>query len=110
MNLRERFMRFMQGRYGVDPFSKFLLGAAVVCILLSTLFRSRIISLIGWILLIYIYIRMFSRDYSRRSAENQKYLQIVGRIKGFFRGGAGGAEQLAAGAERGSISGEGELR
>ena len=81
----------MQGRYGVDPFSKFLLGAAVVCILLSTLFRSQIISLIGWILLIYIYIRMFSRDYSRRTAENQKFMQVVDRIRGFFRGNAGGS-------------------
>ncbi len=91
MSLKERFMRFMQGRYGVDPFSKFLLGAAVVCILLSTLFRSQIISLIGWILLIYIYIRMFSRDYSRRAAENQKFMQVVDRIRGFFRGNAGGS-------------------
>ena len=49
MSLKERFMRFMQGRYGVDPFSKFLLGAAVVCILLSTVCRSQIISRIGWI-------------------------------------------------------------
>lgn len=89
MSFKERFMRFMQGRYGVDSLSRFLLGAAVVCILLSTLLRSRLFSLLGWVLLIWTYIRMFSRDYSRRAAENQKFLQAAGRLKGLFRGSAG---------------------
>ena len=74
MSWKDKMVRFLQGRYGVDQFSKFLVGAAVVCILLSGLFRSRIFHLLGWACLVYIYIRMLSRNFERRYAENQKYL------------------------------------
>ena len=33
--MRERIYRFMQGRYGQDAFSRFLLGAVLVCIVLN---------------------------------------------------------------------------
>lgn len=86
MNWKEKLVRFMQGRYGVDSFSKFLLGAAVVCIVLSTIFRNNFFSLLGWVCLIFTYVRMLSKNYARRSAENQKYQQILGAVKGFFGG------------------------
>ena len=34
--MKERFRRFMQGRYGVDEFSRFLSGAGLVCMLIAT--------------------------------------------------------------------------
>jgi DNA-directed RNA polymerase subunit RPC12/RpoP len=89
MSWKEKLARFMQGRYGVDSFSKFLLGAAVVCILLSAIFRSNLFNLLGWVCLIYTYVRMLSRNYAKRSAENQKYLQLLGRVKGIFQGNTG---------------------
>ena len=49
--MKEKFLRFMQGRYGVDQFSKGLLIAGLVVVLLSSFFaggRGRIIILFTW--------------------------------------------------------------
>ncbi len=85
MSWKERVARFLQGRYGVDQFSKFLVGAAMVCILLSGLLRNRFFHLLGWVCLAYIYVRMLSRNFERRYAENQAYLRVQGKVLDFFR-------------------------
>lgn len=48
--MKEKFLRFMQGRYGVDQFSKGLLIAGLVVVLLSSFCRGkgRIIILFTW--------------------------------------------------------------
>ena len=33
--MKEKFAKFMQGRYGIDNFSRFLLAVAVACMLCS---------------------------------------------------------------------------
>ena len=57
MNFREKLIRFMQGRYGIDQLSKFILVIGVVCVLISALFGDHPAALIpyflGWILVIY---------------------------------------------------------
>jgi predicted SprT family Zn-dependent metalloprotease len=80
-NMREKFYRFMQGRYGQDQFYRFLIGAALVSIVLNLFFQSRILSLIGWVLLIYAVFRAFSKNYQARYAENQKYLQMTAKAR-----------------------------
>ena len=51
--MREKFMRFMQGRYGIDQLSKFILVIGVVCVLISALFGDHPAALVpyflGWI-------------------------------------------------------------
>ena len=37
------------------------------------------------LLLVYVYFRMFSKNIQKRYAENAKYLQLKGRLFGFFR-------------------------
>ena len=71
--MREKFYRFMQGRYGNDELSKFLVGVSMVLIILNLLTKSGIFNLLFWVCLIYSYFRMFSKNYSARYAENQKY-------------------------------------
>ena len=39
--MKEKFLRFMQGRYGVDQFSKALLIAGLVVVLLSSFFTGK---------------------------------------------------------------------
>lgn len=48
--MKEKFLRFMQGRYGVDQFSKGLLIAGLVVVLLSSFLqgKGRIIILFTW--------------------------------------------------------------
>ena len=89
MKMKERFMRFMQGRYGVDPFSKFLLVSGLVVVFLSAALGNRTVGavfyLLGWILIIYCYFRMFSRNVSKRYAENQTFLAKTYKVREFFR-------------------------
>ena len=74
--MKEKFYRFMQGRYGNDDLSKFLVGVSMVFLILNLLTKSTIFNLLFWVCLIYSYFRMFSKNHSARYAENQKYLTL----------------------------------
>ena len=83
-DLRYRFTTFMQGRYGVDSLSRFLSVVLIVVILIGMLVRLPLLELITFALLIVLYWRMFSRNISKRYAENQKFLQLRDRFLGNF--------------------------
>ena len=91
-NLRYRFAMFMQGRYGTDALNRFLSGVIIALILVSLFVRDRAGSILGlaiWALIIYMYYRTFSRDISRRYAENQKFLSFSSKLRAKLgRGGA----------------------
>ena len=46
MTLKEKFMRFMYGRYGVDTLGKYSLGAGLATMVLSIVFDSYTVTLI----------------------------------------------------------------
>ena len=78
----------MQGRYGVDQLSKFLLILGLVVVVISALFNSRvslILYILGWVLVIYCYFRVFSRNIPKRYAENQAFLSKTYKIRTFFQ-------------------------
>lgn len=79
--MREKLMRFMQGRYGVDQLSRFVMGAAVVVLIVSMFSRSPVWSVILLALIFYCYFRMFSRNISARYAENQKFLESTAGVR-----------------------------
>ena len=65
--MKEKLMRFMYGRYGVDTFGKFLLWSGVILMLITSIFHFRIFYVIGWAFVIYSYYRMFSRQTYKRA-------------------------------------------
>ncbi len=79
--MKDKFQRFMQGRYGVDELSRFLTASGLILIIANLFFRSILLSYVVLAVLAYCYYRMFSRNYSRRYAENQKFLSWRNRIK-----------------------------
>ena len=87
--MKEKFLRFMQGRYGVDQFSKALLIAGLVVVLLSSFFTGKgvgtLFYFLGWVLIIYCYFRVFSRNISKRYAENQKYLAKTYKLRTYIQ-------------------------
>ncbi len=87
--MKERFIRFMQGRYGSDQLSKFLavtgLAVVVVSVLLGNNPAALVFYLIGWILIIASYARIFSRNVTKRYAENQIFLTKTYKIRSFFQ-------------------------
>ncbi len=78
--MREKLQRFMMGRYGVDAFSKFLMGTVLVLWVLDLFIDSRILYSWSILLIVYMYFRMFSRNVQKRYQENVKYLQIKNKV------------------------------
>ena len=83
--MKERFMRFMSGRYGTDDFSKFILGASLVLMVLNLFLRFRFLNTVILLLLVYVYFRMFSKNIQKRYQENAKYLQAKERVASVFQ-------------------------
>ena len=87
--MREKLIRFMQGRYGIDQFSKTLLVLGVIVIVISAFLSEHpaalIFYLIGWAAVICSYFRIFSRNVSRRSAENQAFLNRTYKVRTFLQ-------------------------
>lgn len=81
--MREKLQRFMMGRYGNDKLNQFLIITALVCMVFS-FFGPGIFYTLAVVIMIYAYYRMFSRQIYKRSAENQKYLQMEMKVRGLF--------------------------
>ncbi len=86
-DFRSRLRQFFAGRYGTDQLGRFMMYATLVLIIISFFVRSGLLSVVIMVLLIIGIVRMLSRNYAKRAAENQKYLEIRNRIFGFFRNG-----------------------
>ena len=69
--MKEKLIRFMQGRYGIDTLNNHAL------FLVIALFIGYLI----WLLVIY---RMFSRQTYKRYQENEKYLKSIKPIQQWF--------------------------
>ena len=82
--MKEKLIRFMYGRNGVDSLGKFVLAISIIVMLLAGWTDSLILSYLSWICIIYLYFRMFSRNIYKRSSENQWYLNKTYKIRTFF--------------------------
>lgn len=84
---RENFARFMSGRNGFDEFSRFLSIVALIILLIGVFIPfaipKYILGGLGFAIYVYAYFRIFSRNYAARSRENQWFLSIKYRNKGY---------------------------
>ncbi|MCI7742147.1 MAG: hypothetical protein MSO56_07600 [Clostridiales bacterium] len=81
--MREKLSRIFSGRQGMDEFSKALFWMGLVCMLLSVLTAgvlrgvfSLLFTWLGLSMLIFSFIRAFSRRLGQREAENNAYLAL----------------------------------
>ena len=72
-NLRMKFARFMQGRNGVDQLSQFLNIVVMILLIVSIFTKSFILDWLPFVIMGYMYFRIFSKNIPKRSMENQKY-------------------------------------
>ena len=84
--MKDKFYRFMQGRYGVDQFAKFTMGVALVSIVLAIFVNTgssagSLVDMLGLVAIVYTYFRIFSRNISKRAQENQKYLSATAKLR-----------------------------
>lgn len=83
--IRWGMARFFQGRYGTDPLNQTLLLAGVACCLLSYVDRLRWLVVPAYALLIYSLVRSLSRNLEKRRAELKKFMELKGRITGWWQ-------------------------
>lgn len=74
-------MQFMQGRYGADQMGQMLSAVSMVFLIISLFSRNQAWFLLAVIGIVYNYFRMFSKNISKRYAENQKYLKMTTGIR-----------------------------
>ncbi len=85
--VREKFVRFMQGRYGSygpDLLNRFLMGGAMAAMIASIFTRWEFFYALALAALCYAYFRMFSRNYAKRYAENQAFLKYTAKARGLW--------------------------
>ena len=82
--MKEKFIRFMYGRYGMDSFGKFTIIAGLVTMILAGWNDSLLLSLVSWTCIVYSYFRMFSKNIYKRSSENQWYLNKTYKLRQAF--------------------------
>lgn len=85
--MRRRFAKFMYGRYGADNLSRFINVLSLIILLASMFFRGiaqSVLFAIALAVIIYSYVRFFSKNISARRAENTKYLQRKNKITSWF--------------------------
>lgn len=83
--LRNKMQRWMIGRYGTDELSRFLLWVGIIIILASYFVKSTsarsILNSMAWIVVIYSYFRVFSKNIIKRSRERDIFLRKTSGIR-----------------------------
>ena len=83
--MASRIQRWMYGRYGSDELTLFLMGAALLFLLLSAFRVLHFFYFIGAALLIYATFRSLSRNIAARQRERARYLRLLAKPKNFFK-------------------------
>lgn len=90
--IRNFFSRLMYGRYGSDQLNLFLMGAWVVCYLLSLLLRAFKLGIpaaafygLAYACIVWGLFRMLSRNYDSRRRENEWFTDKTGPLTHGFR-------------------------
>lgn len=83
-SFRERIARFMAGRYGIDSLYYFLLAICFILIVINLFASSYIISIIETALFAYALYRVLSRNVYKRQQENERFIKLTRRPRGFF--------------------------
>lgn len=94
--VKEKLVRFMQGRYGAygqDSLNRFLLYVAIGAMILSIFFKGSIIYLLALAALGFSYFRMLSKNVAKRSRENQLFQGLTGDLRSRIKAGEGRMKQ-----------------
>lgn len=82
--MKDKLLRFMQGRYGTDQLSRFMMIFGLILLFISTIFPIKIIYLLSIILIIFSYYRIFSKNFQKRHRENEWFLKHFSSVYHFF--------------------------
>ena len=83
--LVSRLQRFMYGRYGSDELTLFLMGSALIFLLLSGVRVLWFLYFIGAALLALATFRSLSRNLAVRRRERERYLRLIAKPKNWLK-------------------------
>ena len=81
--MKAKLQQFMNGRYGIDDFGRFLNVSAIVMMVLGLFLLPQLSSLAMMLIVIGIF-RIMSRNVYKRSQENEAYMRVRYKITGWF--------------------------
>jgi len=85
IGMKDKLRRFMMGRYGIDDLSRFLLGLALIILLMSRFFLRTALYAVSLSVLVIVYYRILSKDLNSRYRENQAFLKYKNKLFNFVR-------------------------
>ncbi|HEY8422643.1 MAG TPA: hypothetical protein VIL05_13040 [Thermoclostridium sp.] len=74
-HLRERLIRFMYGRYGVDQLYYAFAILCFILLIINSFIHSPVLAIIMWAVLILMIFRTLSKNIYRRRKENEKFME-----------------------------------
>lgn len=80
MNLRNKLIKFMYGRYGVDELYKFLFLLYIITFIINVFLNNIFLEIIGLIIILIMFYRVLSKKIYKRNKENQQYLKLKKQI------------------------------
>ena len=89
VKLKKSIYNFMQGRYGIDTLGDYMIRFGMLLIIINLFVKSAFLSLLILILVIYTYVRILSKNYEKRSRQNEWFLDHTegfrNKLEGFLR-------------------------
>ena len=83
--MKEKFYRFMQGRYGIDQLNSFLMIVCVICFIVNMFIGSIVLTFIAYGTWLFVIFRMFSKNIYVRNRENDKYLNFFSPLSRWLK-------------------------
>lgn len=83
--MKEKFYRFMQGRYGIDQLNSFLMIVCVICFIVNMFIGSIVLTFIAYGTWLFVIFRMFSKNIYARNRENAKYLNFFSPLSRWLK-------------------------
>lgn len=83
--MKEKFYRFMQGRYGIDQLNSFLMIVCVICFIINMFIGSIVLTFIAYGTWLFVIFRMFSKNIYARNRENDKYLNFFSPLSRWLK-------------------------
>lgn len=83
--MKEKFYRFMQGRYGIDQLNSFLMIVCVIFFIVNMFIGSIVLTFIAYGTWLFVIFRMFSKNIYARNRENDKYLNFFSPLSRWLK-------------------------
>ena len=83
--MKEKFYRFMQGRYGIDQLNSFLMIVCIICFIVNMFIGSIVLTFIAYGTWLFVIFRMFSKNIYARNRENDKYLNFFSPLSRWLK-------------------------